>query len=165
MECGRSCSRHSYLLCEQYSDLSGGQRADIQDPTDKRLETLYKTLFATARGVAQPAVAAIGICQALKDQLKVVLEDIPAQQARELADFPRALCFEIDAIKDSIQQSSRLILSLVLMRRLLWLKNWSAETPCKKLLAGFPFHGERLFREDLDRYIQKISSGRAHCYQ
>ena len=133
----------------------------FKDPTDKRLETLLKTSFASARGITQPAIAAIGICQALKDQFKGVLKELPAQQAQNLAEFPRALCFAIDAIKDSIQQSSRLTLSLVHMRRLLWLKNWSAEAPCKKLLAGFPFHGERLFGEDLDAYIQKISSGKS----
>ena len=133
----------------------------FKDPVDKRLETLLKASFATAGAVVQPAVAAIGVCQALKEQTKQVLRDLPAQQAQDLADLPRALCFAVDAIKDSIQQASRLSLFLVHMRRLLWLKNWSAETPCKKLLTGFSFQGERLFGDDLDRYIQKISSGKS----
>ena len=133
----------------------------FKDPVDKRLETLLKASFSTAGAVVQPAVAAIGVCQALKDQAKQALKDLPAQQAQDLADLPRALCFAVDAIKDSIQQASRLSLYLVHMRRLLWLKNWSAETPCKKLLTGFSFQGERLFGEDLDKYIQKISSGKS----
>ena len=133
----------------------------FKDPVDKRLETLLKASFATAGAVVQPAVAAIGVCQALKVQTKQMLKDIPAQQAEELSDIPRALCFAVDAIKDSIQQASRLSLLVVHMRRLLWLKNWAAEPPCKKLLAGFPFHGGRLFGEDLDKYIQTISSGKS----
>ena len=133
----------------------------FKEPVDKRFETLLKASFATAGAVIQPAVAAIGVCQALTDQTKQMLKDIPAQQAEELSDIPRALCFAVDAIKDSIQQASRLSLFLVHMRRLLWLKNWAAEPPCKKLLAGFPFHGGRLFGEDLDKYIQTISSGKS----
>ena len=133
----------------------------FKDPVDKRLETLLKASFATAGAVVQPAVAAIGVCQALKEQTKQVLRDLPAEQAQDLADLPRALCFAVDAIKDSIQQASRLSLFLVHMRRLLWLKNWSAESPCKKLLTGFSFQGERLFGDDLDKYIQKISSGKS----
>ena len=133
----------------------------FKEPVDKRLETLLKASFTTAGAVIQPAVAAIGVCQALTDQTRQMLKVIPAQQAEELSDIPRAMCFAVDAIKDSIQQASRLSLFLVHMRRLLWLKNWEAEPPCKKLLAGFPFHGERLFGEDLDKYIQTISSGKS----
>ena len=53
-------------------------------------------------------------------------------------------------MRDLILQTSRLTLQLVHMHRILWLK----------LLASFPFHGERLFGEDLEKYIQKISSGK-----
>lgn len=76
-----------------------------------------------------------------------------------MADLPHALCFAVDALKDSIQQVSGFALLTVYMRRILWLKNCSAELPCRKLLTGFPFHGDRLFDEDLDKYIQKISGG------
>lgn len=72
-----------------------------------------------------------------------------------------ALCFAVDALKDSIQQMSCFALLSIHMRRVLWLKNWPAEMPCKRLLAAFPFHGERLFGEDLDKYIQKISGGKS----
>lgn len=50
------------------------------------------------------------------------------------------------------------------MRRILWLKSWSAELPCKRMLNGFPFHGERLFGDDLDKYIQKISRGKSSLF-
>ncbi|PIO03589.1 hypothetical protein AB205_0191260 [Aquarana catesbeiana] len=111
-----------------------------------------------AGAVTEPAVAAISVCRSLKDQFKQALREIPAQQARELAKLPKALCFAIDAIKDSIHQASRLMHMLVHMRRILWLKNLSAKAPCKNLLTGFSFHGERLFVEELDKYIQTISS-------
>ena len=133
----------------------------FKDPVDRRLEALLKNSFTSAGAVVQPAVAAIGVAQALSDQFKQMLELIPAEQAEEFSDVPKAICFTVDAIKDSIQQASRLSLSLIHMRRLLWLKNWEAEPPCKKLLAGFPFHGGRLFGEDLDKYIQTISSGKS----
>lgn len=65
-----------------------------------------------AGAVTQPAVAAIGIFQFLKDQMKQVIKFVPAQQAQSLADLPRALCFAVDAIKDSIHQASLLALLL-----------------------------------------------------
>lgn len=101
-------------------------------------------------------VAAFGICQPLEDQFKQV-KGISAQgeAAREMADLPRALCFAVDALKDSIQLKSHFALLAVQMLQILWLKNWSAGLPCQKLSTGFPFHGERLFGDDLNRYIKK----------
>ncbi|PIO32759.1 hypothetical protein AB205_0009020, partial [Aquarana catesbeiana] len=106
----------------------------LKDPVDKKLESLLKVSFSLASKAIQPAVAAIGICQSIKDQVK--RPDRPNQED----DLPeskkvisRAMCFAIDALTDSIQQVSRL--ALAHMRRLLWLKNWSAELLCKQ----FPF--------------------------
>lgn len=130
----------------------------LKDPTDKKLEFLFKNNISLAGSVVQPALAAIGVCQSLKDQFKEVLKIIPDKQAQDLAGISETLCFTVDAMKDSILQASRLMLGLVHVRRILWLKNWSAETPCKKLLANFPFHGEWLFGDDLDNYIQIISN-------
>lgn len=42
----------------------------FKDPVDKKLESLLKASFAIAGSAAQPAVAAVGICQSLKDQVK-----------------------------------------------------------------------------------------------
>lgn len=133
----------------------------LRDPVDKRMESLLKDVFSLAGSVAQPAVAAIGVCQYLRDHVKQVIKVLPEQQAQGFANLPAALCFVVDAIRDSIVQTSRLSLGLVHIRRILWLKNWSAEAPCKKLLAGFPFRGARLFGEDLDNYIKRISCGKS----
>ncbi|PIO26730.1 hypothetical protein AB205_0195340 [Aquarana catesbeiana] len=129
----------------------------LKDPTDKRLEFLLKFSFSLAG--ADTAVVAIGICQSLKDQFRQALKEVPAQQARDLAELPKALCFAIDTMKDSIHQASRLVIVLVHMRRILWLKNWSAEAPCKRLLTGFAFHGDRLFGDDWTNTM--ISSGKS----
>ncbi|PIO36457.1 hypothetical protein AB205_0015730 [Aquarana catesbeiana] len=133
----------------------------LREPVDKKMESLLKDVFSLAGLVAQPAVAAIGVCQYLRDHVKQVIKVLPEQQAQGLANLPAALCFVVDAIRDSIMQTSRLSLGLVHLRRILWLKNWSAEAPCKKLLAGFPFRGARLFGEDLDNYIKRISCGKS----
>ncbi|PIO36992.1 hypothetical protein AB205_0020720 [Aquarana catesbeiana] len=133
----------------------------LRDPVDKKMESLLKDVFSLAGSVAQPAVAAIGVCQYLRDHIKQVIKVLPEQQAQGLANLPAALCYVVDAIRDSIMQTSRLSLGLVHIRRILWLKTWSAEAPCKKLLAGFTFRGERLFGEDLDNYIKRISCGKS----
>ena len=72
----------------------------FKDPVDKRLETLLKASFTSAGAIVQPAVAAIGITQALSDKTKQMLKLIPAQQAEEFSDIPRAIRFTVDAIKD-----------------------------------------------------------------
>ncbi|PIO32730.1 hypothetical protein AB205_0089760 [Aquarana catesbeiana] len=57
----------------------------LKDPTDKKLESLLKFTFSLAGAVTQPTVAAIDVCQSLKDQFRQALKEVPAQQARELA--------------------------------------------------------------------------------
>ncbi|PIO13556.1 hypothetical protein AB205_0036690, partial [Aquarana catesbeiana] len=89
------------------------------------------------------------------EPVKEVLKVIPDQQAQDLTGISEVLCFTVDAMKDSILQASRI----------LWLENWSAEAPCKKLLASFPFHGEQLFGDDLDKYNQRISNEKVPFYQ
>ena len=76
----------------------------LKDPTDKKLESLLKSSFSIAGAVTQPAVAAIGVCQSLKDHFKLALRELPTQQALDLAELPKT-CFAIDAIKDSIHQA------------------------------------------------------------
>ena len=121
-------------------------------------DLLFKASFAMAGAVAQPVKAAIGVCQFLKDKVK---QAVRGEEVPDLPELLKALCFAVDAIKNSIHQTSCLALPLVHVRRVLRLKHWSAELTCKKLLTGFPFHGERLFGEDLDKYIQKISGGKS----
>lgn len=96
----------------------------FKDPADKKLESLLKASFSIAGSATQPA-AAIEVCQSLKDQFKQVIKGVPAQgeAAHELVDLPRALCFAVDVLKDSMQQMSRFAHSSVHMRRILWLKH------------------------------------------
>ncbi|XP_073471433.1 uncharacterized protein [Aquarana catesbeiana] len=81
----------------------------LKDPVDKKLESLLKASFSLASSAIQPAVAAIGICQSIKDQVRQ--PDRPNQEddlAENNTDIPRALYFAVDALlKNSIQQVSR----------------------------------------------------------
>ena len=106
-----------------------------------------------AGAVVQPAVAAIGICQFLKEQMKQMINLLPTEEIEVYEDLPKALCFAIDAIMDSVQQESRLNLLQVHMRRSLSLKHWEAEVSCKRYLAAVPFGEGHLFWDDLDIYI------------
>lgn len=133
----------------------------FKDPTDKKLETLLKASFSMAGAVVQPTVATVGFCQFLKEQVEPMLGLLPSEEVENYVDLPQVLCFMIDAILDSAQQASRLSILLVHMRRSLWLKSWAAELSCKRYLAGFPFKGERLFGDDLDNFIQKITGGKS----
>ncbi|XP_073491277.1 olfactory receptor 1-like [Aquarana catesbeiana] len=51
----------------------------FRDPADKKLESLLKASFAVYGAVVQPAVAAISICQSLRDEIKQVIKKVPAQ--------------------------------------------------------------------------------------
>ncbi|PIO26731.1 hypothetical protein AB205_0195340 [Aquarana catesbeiana] len=136
------------------------KRLSVHYPMEKKFTKKWNVPAVDAAiSRADTAVVAIGICQSLKDQFRQALKEVPAQQARDLAELPKALCFAIDTMKDSIHQASRLVIVLVHMRRILWLKNWSAEAPCKRLLTGFAFHGDRLFGDDWTNTM--ISSGKS----
>ena len=93
--------------------------------------------------------------------MKLVINLLPTEEIEVYEDLPKALCFAIDASMDSVQQASRLSLLQVHMRRSLWLKHWEAEASCKKYLTAFPFGGEHLCGDDLNKYIQKITGGKS----
>ena len=48
----------------------------FKDPSEKKLESLLKSSFLLAGAVVQPAVAAVGMCQVLKEQVKQELKDL-----------------------------------------------------------------------------------------
>lgn len=91
----------------------------FKDPAYKKLESLLIASFAIAGLAVQPAVAAIGTCQSLKNCFKRLVRNMHVQgvAAEELAELPRALCFAVDTLKGFIQQVSRFVLLLVHMHR------------------------------------------------
>lgn len=85
----------------------------FKDSADKRLEILIKASFALADFAMQPAVAAIGGFQNLKDRIKHLVKKkkshAEADTSEGLTELPQALCFAVDALQDSIQQISHVV--------------------------------------------------------
>ena len=60
----------------------------FKNPTDKKLESLLKASSSVSGAVVQPAVAAIGICQFLKEQMKQIVNLLPTEEIEVYEDLP-----------------------------------------------------------------------------
>ena len=72
----------------------------------------------------------------------------------DLADqLVHGLQFICDAALDTAPVLSKLSISVVVIGRVLWLKNWSTGQASKKALIDLPFQGDRVFGATLDDII------------
>ena len=80
----------------------------------------------------------------------------------ELADqLVQGLKFVCESALDMIPLLSRASDSVVVLRRLIWLKCWSANQASNKALLDLPFKGERLFGASLNDIIKDTTGGKS----
>ena len=78
----------------------------------------------------------------------------------DLADqLVQGLKFVCESALDTLPLLSRA--SAVVLRRLVWLKCWSADQSSKKALVDLPFKGEQLFGASLDDIIKDATGGKS----
>ena len=95
-----------------------------------------------------------------------MLKELEAQNASEtcvnLADqLVQGLKFVCESALDTLPLLSRASAYAVVLRRLVWLKYWSADQSSKKALVDLPFKGERLFGAYLDDIIKDATGGKS----
>ena len=81
-------------------------------------------------------------------------QPVPPEFGELLDQMVQALQYACDAALDIASLLGRLSFSVVVMRRMLWLKCWSADQASKKALTELPFQGDGLFGATLDDIIK-----------
>lgn len=92
----------------------------------------------------QSALAVISVCQIAANWSSTINNHYdPAYQDYVLSDhlqqLDSALLFCVDALEHVLRHISRMDLISILMHRIMWLKLWAAETPCKTRLTTMLF--------------------------
>lgn len=64
--------------------------------------------------------------------------------------------FTTDATLDVLVFASRAFASSAVARHGVWLRAWPADLRAKNIVSAYPFQGEKLFGESLDRILVEI---------
>lgn len=97
--------------------------------------------------------AASFFTRALLLWIKQIQDKVPVTDLRAHQNFDKVVAaaeYMVDATLASAKFGARSIASTVTARRLLWLRNWQADTKRRWCLASVPFKGPKLFGEALD---------------
>lgn len=134
------------------SNLAGPPEDNLR-PEEKRLEqSLVKSHMASA-WAAKSALASSFFNRAAILWLRQLQDRLPVSDTRSQQDLNKilvALKFSADATLNSSRFAAKSIGSSVTARRLLWLRNWQADTKSKWRLATSAFEGPSLFGAPLE---------------
>lgn len=61
--------------------------------------------------------------------------------------------FSVDAMLDILSVCSRAMASAAVARQTLWLRAWQADIQTIRIISSYPFQGDRLFGEALDKIL------------
>ena len=86
---------------------------------------------------------------------------IPQATSDLMEQIIQGLQFICDAALDATPLLGHASMSAVILRRVLWLKCWSADLGSKKTLTNLPFQGNRLFGATLDEIIKDATGGKS----
>ncbi|CAJ0945203.1 unnamed protein product [Ranitomeya imitator] len=143
--------------------------ASLRDPTDRQIEALAKSAFEASGASFCPNFASLWVAKAVSAWAKTlrrgILASAPAEELSDLADqISLAGKYLMNASLDAAACSARANSSIVVIRRVLWLKAWNADPASKKSLTGLPFQGSRLFGTQLDQMISTLRVVRVPPY-
>lgn len=135
----------------------------FKDPADRRAEAVARSMFTVVGSALRPVLATALVSLTLTEWAKLLHRELGNEQVSpvcvELADqLVQGLKYVCDAALDTAPLLSRVLASALVLRRLIWLKCWSADQTSKKALAELPFQGGRLFGASLDD-IKDITGG------
>ena len=136
----------------------------FKDPADRRSEAVGRSIFSMLGSALRPILATALVSQTLTEWARLLHQELEEHHAPpgcvELADqLVHGLKYVCDSALDAAPLISRTSVSAVVLRRLIWLKVWSADQTSKKALADLPFQGERLFGASLDDIIKNVTGG------
>lgn len=116
----------------------------FKDPTNRRAEAVARSIFMVVGAALRPVLATALVSQTLTEWAKLLHRELEKQQSPpvcvELADqLVQGLKYVCDAALDTLPLLSSASVSAVVLRRLIWLKCWSADQASKKSPDGFAF--------------------------
>ncbi|XP_034281058.1 uncharacterized protein LOC117670189 [Pantherophis guttatus] len=134
------------------SNLAGPPEDNLR-PEDRRLEhSLVRSHQATAWSIRSTMAASFfnraSILWLKQLQARLPISDVRAQQ--DISKVIVALEYSADATLNSSRFAAKAIGSTVTSRRLLWLRQWQADSKSKWRLASSAFEGPKLFGAALD---------------
>ncbi|XP_029443078.1 dystonin-like [Rhinatrema bivittatum] len=142
--------------------VTGG--AALRDTQDRKLEVFLKRVFEVS-GLGMRAVMCSSLAQRASlrwVQQLLTSQDLPPEEAAQADRLEAAIAYGVDALYDLFRVLARSMVSVLAARRLLWLRNWAADTSSKSSLGSLPFRGMFLFGDDLDQIIKSLGENAVH---
>lgn len=128
----------------------------LKDPVDKKADFALRKAHESAILAIKSSASASIFSRAAIVWMRKLIQLIPETDHRALEGANRvlkAVSYTADATLDSMLFASRSLASAVAVRRTLWLKAWQTSHQDKILVAGYPFQGDRLFGDALDKIL------------
>ncbi|XP_069616125.1 uncharacterized protein [Ranitomeya imitator] len=151
-----STSRKSLLPVEDSGSL--------QDPLDRKADSLLKRAWESCTGAFRPAISATCTARSMLVWLNDLEEGLKGGLSRNklMSSIPLirgATAFLADSSADSIRLTAKSAGLTNAARRALWLKGWKGDPQTKSKLCGLPCQGEYLFGTQM-RLLPKRVRGR-----
>ena len=144
------------------TDLAFEDMGVLKDAMDKRADSLLKKAWDSTSTSLKPAMAATVVARNLECWVEKLKNHVEAGTPRKdlLESFPlilKAIKYLADASAESIKMAARSAALVNSVRRAVWLKTWSGDTPSKVKLCGLPFSGDLLFGQDLEKVLDRTA--------
>ncbi|KAM9329540.1 UBX domain-containing protein 6 [Gastrophryne carolinensis] len=129
-----------------------------KDPADKRIDQMARHAYAIVGPACATSIAALASRRLLKQLDSKTRSGYSRRSCSQLIktslDINR---YMIMAMDDLMKLSARGLVLVVTLRRILWLKQLSADTVSKKHLTGLPYKRRRLFGDHLDDMVKEAT--------
>ncbi|XP_029442980.1 protein FAM227A [Rhinatrema bivittatum] len=113
----------------------------LKDTQDRKLEVYLKRIFeVSALGMRASICSALAQRAGLRwVQQLLTSQDLPEAEALQADRLEAVMAYGADAFYDLLRVLARSMVAAVSARRLLWLRNWSADASSKTRLGSLPF--------------------------
>lgn len=136
--------------------LSEDGQGSVRDNLDKRVDTALRRTHEAIAMTIKASVTTSMVCRAAIVWARKLLQLLPENNRRVLEGATRLLkaaSFSSDASLDAATFASRAMASSAVARRGIWLRAWPADLRAKNIVSSYPFQGEKLFGEALERIL------------
>lgn len=131
---------------------------NLRDPVDRKADFALKKAHEAAILSIKAAASDSIVSRASIVWMRKLVQLIPDEDCHAMEGANRVLkaaCYTADATLDSMVFASKSISSAAAARRTLWLKAWHTSYQDKLIVTGYPFQGDRLFGDALDKILIK----------
>lgn len=138
------------------SSILVGEAGDGLKFEDKRAEMAFRKTHQAAAWAIRAATSSSFFNRASLVWLRQLRDKFPPEDTRlqqDLAKLIAAAEYSADASLSAARFASRAMASSVSSRRLLWLRNWRADSKSKWRLTAAPYKGQTLFGDSLDSVL------------